>query len=296
MASRLIMAGLLISLLALGLLGAVSIAQSQETPSSSSTCDQVVRHTGFMDEEAIASVNETGSATSTVSNTVVTVEEATGFVRIKADNPNGYCVAYVVEISPEIVPAADLGVIDSNSGDVEASWRAVQNLSAGTVRTRVEFTLEPDSSATFAPSKARVKSLAWTGSAKESGISIASTVSGWWGSDVLDQRKYQIEPTESADSITVPLEDGEGNTVEEWIASYELEGRERDVTQDASAPVYYTASEGSVTFHFNDKRADVTFIADPTPVDKIGHSASSYFSGLGDVGDWIPLQIGRVPA
>lgn len=290
MATRLIMAVVLLAALAAPL-GAAPISSAQETPSASSACDQTARHDAFMTESAAVELNETGSTTSAVSNTRVVLEDAPAFVRVRADNPNGYCVAYVVEISPDIVPAADLGGVESNDERLEASWRAVQNLSSGTVRTQVEFTLGPGESATFAPSTVRVRSLSWTGEAKRTGTSVVSAVRDLWGSSVLEKRKYEIESTESSSSITIPLEDGKGREVEEWIASYELDGDRRAVSQDASAPVYYTESASSVTFHFNDKGAAVTFIAEPNTADKLSHSASSYWSGINDLERWLPLDV-----
>lgn len=254
---------------------------------TSEACDQEVRHDAFREPAAIEAVNETGQATSRARNTKVRVKDVPGFIRVHAANPNGYCVSYVVEISPEIVSPADLGTIESNNEEYEASWRAAQNLSSGAVYTRIELTLPPGSNATFAPSSVRVQSLSWTGEAKREGSGIVEDVKGWWGSSKLDQRTYEIEPTRNSSRITVPLA-RDGERIEEWHAAYELDGRTRTVTQDASEPVYYTESRDAVTFHFSDAASDatVTFTAEPTPVDKVSHSAESYLDGLLEGKSW----------
>lgn len=288
MASRLTYLMVAIMLLSLGALGAVELASSQETPAAE--CGQSVTHTGLMSSEAVAAFNESGEATSRLSNTVVTVEDAPAFVRLRVDNPNGYCVRFTVDVSPEIVPPADLGTVESNSGQLEASWRAVQNLSAGTVRTRVTFTVPANTNATFAPSTVRVRSLAWTGEVKKRGGSIFDSISDVFSDSALEKRRYTIEPTESSSAVTVPLEDA-GRSVDDWLATYQLDGSRRAVSQDASAPVYYTESRSSVTFHFNDKDATVTFVADPTAVDRLRQSASSYTSGLRGLSDWLPFTL-----
>lgn len=288
MATRLILlAVVLIATIAAGGVLTASLAGAQ------TACEQSVRHE-FKDADAVDAINNTGTATSRMRNTVVTIEEATGFLRVTADNPNGYCVAFDVEVTPEIVAAADLGTIDSNDGEREATWRAAQNLTSGDVHTRVEFSLGAGESATFAPSTVRVKSLSWTGNAKQTGGSIVSRVTEFWSSRELEQRKYTIAPTESADAVTVPLEDGD-RAVSEWIASYRVGDRSGvTVGQDASAPVYFTESGDAVTFHFNDKDASVTFIAEPSIVDRFSHSAHSYTAGITDVGSWLPLATGGI--
>lgn len=261
-------------------LGSSGVASGATT---SSTCDQEVRHDAFRETEAIESVNQTGEATSRVQNTKVRVKDVTGFVRLHAENPNGYCVRYVVEISPEIVSPADLGTVSSNDEEHEASWRAAQNLSTGEVRTRVEFSLPSGSNATFAPSSVRVESLSWTGAAKRKGNGALDGLREWWGTNKLDQREYVIEPTSDSSRITVQLTK-DGERIEEWQATYELDGKKRVVTQDARKPVYYTENRDTVTFHFSDRARDakVTFMAEPTPVDKVRFSADSYLSGLSE--------------
>lgn len=264
-------------------------AAGSSSTSTTAACETNASHGAFRTAAAIEAVNESGQAVSTVDNTRVTVEDVPGFVRLQADNPNGYCVSYTVELADDIVSAADLGSIESNDGATEASWRAAQNLSSGIVYTRVTFTLEPGENATFAPSSVRVKSLSWTGTAKRDGLAIVSSVKSLFGSEKLEETEYTIEPTESSSRVTVPLSSEDGRTVEEWHATYELDGETYPVGQDAAAPVYYTedGSGSSVTFAFNDKSASVEFVADPSWTDSAAYSARSYWSGFVEGKSWL---------
>lgn len=265
---------------------------------TSETCSQDVRHDAFRSQAAVDAFNETGQATSRLKNTKVRVKDATGFVRLRASNPNGYCVKYEVLISPDIVSAADLGTIESNEGEHDATWRAAQNLSSGAVYTRVTFTLPAGTNATWAPSSVRVESLSWTGSAKREGSGVLSGLEDFWGSSKLEKRKYEIEPTRNSSRITVPLE-RDGEKIEDWSARYELNGETRDVGTDASAPVYYSGGGESVTFHFSENATDatVTFIAEPTPVERASWSFDAWLSGWelgGDLLDSLPISTSPV--
>lgn len=270
-------------------------APTPAAASTSSSCNQTVTHDAFRTDAAIATVNETGEATSTVSNTDVKVKDVTGFVRLRASNPNGYCVTYEVEISPEIVSAADLGEIEGQTGNATASWRAEQNLTSGDVYTTVSFTLGPGESELFAPSSVRVESLSWTGEAKREGQGLWSSVTSLFGSSKLEQRRYEISPGNGSSRITVPLESTDGEEIEQWQATYSVNGETRPVSQDASAPVYYTESGSSLTFHFSSgavqDNATVEFVAEPTLVEQATYQGSSYASGWETIGDLLPFQI-----
>ena len=293
METRLTLAMVVSVLLVVASMGA-PVGRAEST--SSASCSTSVRHDVFRTDAGISTVNETGSATSTVENTKVTVVDDSAFIRLKASNPNGYCVRYVVEISPEIVEPADLGSVESNNGSVEADWRAAQNLSSGTVYTRVIVTLPAGTSAEFAPSNLRVKSLAWTGEAQKATGGLFSGLGSLFGGESkLEQRNYEIRAPNTSDATTVPLTN-EGNRIEEWQATFRLDGKTRPVSQDAAAPVYYSEGNGSVTFHFNNENAVVEFVAEPTFFDKAGHSWTSYWSSGSEVSEWLPFALVPSPA
>lgn len=283
---------LAVILLASTVVGSVALVSSAPAARATSADCTEVEH-NLRTSSAVDAVNQSGEAVSKVSNTEVRVRDTTGFVKLDAKNPNGYCVSYTVEIAPAIVSPADLGEVESNDEETSASWRAAQNLSSGDVYTRVTFTLGAGENATFAPSTVRVESLSWTGEAKNKSSGILSSLSSFdpFGSEKLEQRKYTISP-DNASRITVPLTDGNGSEIEEWYATYTVNGETRPVTQDASEPVYYSESSSSVTFHFSDEAvqngAEVEFTADPTFTDSISHSARSWLSGASEISDWIP--------
>lgn len=291
METRVILAPLLALLVASSLLVGAVVPRAS-AGSQTEECSQSVEHDVFRTASAIDAVNQSGEATSTVSNTEVRVEDVTGFIRLHAQNPNGYCVSYTVEISPEIVSAADLGEVDSLDDGRTASWRAEQNLTSGDVYTRVEFTLGPGANATWSPSSVRVQSLSWTGTAKNKSQGLISSLSSLLGESKLEQQQYTISPSGNASRVTVPLEH-DGEEIDEWQATYSLEGAKRPVDQDASQPVYYTESSSSVTFHFSDtaveENTSVAFTAEPGWLDKTRYSAESYWSGFELGRDLLPF-------
>jgi hypothetical protein len=283
---------------AVGLAAVVGVLATAPAPAAaaSPTCNQTVTHDAYRTSEAVGTMNETGEVTSTVSNTETRLEDVTGFVRLHASNPNGYCVQYSVEISPEVVSAADLGEIEGEGGNATASWRSAQNLSSGSVYTEITFSLEAGESALFAPSQARVTSLAWTGDARrESQGLISSITSLLGGGSKLEQRQYEISPTNGSSRITVPLESKNGTRIESWLATYSVNGETNPVEQDADAPVYYTESGSSVTFHFSkgavEDNASVSFTAEPSWLESAQYSVDSYASSWSSITDLVPFSI-----
>jgi hypothetical protein len=284
-----------LGVLVLGVAGVLATAPTSTAAAATQTCNQTVVHDAYRTTDAIATVNETGEAASTVENTRTRVEDVSGFVRLHASNPNGYCVQYQVEISPEVVSAADLGQIEGQDGNATASWRAAQNLTSGNVYTQVTFTLDAGESALFAPSSVRVKSLAWTGQAKRESQGFFSSVSSFFGDSKLEERQYEIRPTNGSSRITVPLESTNGQRIETWHATYTVNGESRPVSQEADAPVYYTDSGSSLTFHFSEgavaDNASVDFTAEPSYVEQAQFSAESYASSWSSFTDLLPFTV-----
>jgi hypothetical protein len=180
------------------------------TPAAASTqadCSNRVVYDAFRFDNATVDAAANGSATATAQNTVVRVEQATGFIRINATNPNGYCVEFRVNIAPSVVSPAELGDVDSNDGAYTAGWHAVRDLDRDEIYTQVVFTLPAGETASFAPSKLRVKSLAWTGTAKDTGGSWWESVSDYsFGEEEkLEKRTYRFSATNSTETITVSL-------------------------------------------------------------------------------------------
>ena len=278
---------------ALLVLASLSAAMPAAAQTDESTCETTVTHDAFRTDNATVTDATNGTASSTVDNTQVTVDTNVAFVHLSAQNPNGYCVEYTVEISPDAVDPADLGTIESNNGTESASWRAIHDFDTDETYTEVTFTLEPGESATFAPSKVRVASLKWTGTAKDKAAGVLGGIDLGVGSIFdggdLEQRKYTLTAdNESGDSVSVALSNSSlGKEVTEYQAVYRTseDGVWVPVETDTSAPVYKSESADGdvVTFHYNDLDAEVEFIANPSVVDKATHQYRAYMAGA----DWI---------
>lgn len=263
------------------------------TPSTPTECSNTVTYDAFRFDNATVSKAANDSATARAQNTEVTVEQATGFVRIKASNPNGYCVEVHVRLDEAIVAPAELGAVENNGGHVTAEWRAVRDFEREETYTEVVFTLPAATSATFAPSKLRVKSLSWTGTAKSEGASVWDkwTDVSWGDEPDLEQRTYTFSAQESTETITVSLrDDTTGREVEEWQAMYRSSNDSgwTPVSTDSSAPVFYReVDDHRVQFVFNDPSAEVRFTANPDTWDKADHQWESWWSGTNAVEEFI---------
>lgn len=252
-------------------------------------CETTVRHDAFRTDDATISEAQNGTATNTVDNTEVSIDTNVAFVHLSAKNPNGYCVRYVVEISPEVIDPADLGHIGANNGSEEATWRAIHDFEQDQTYTQVEFVLEGGEEATFAPSKLRVQSLQWTGTAKNasSGLLPDIGLSSIFGDDDgLEKRTYTLTPENNSDDrVSIALSNESlDREVSEYQAVYRTDDRGwTAVGTDTSDPVYKTESANGdvVEFRFNDPDAEVEFTANPTAVDKARHEYREYTSGIG---------------
>ncbi|QCC57197.1 hypothetical protein [Natrinema thermotolerans] len=263
----------------------VPAAATDEQPD----CETTVRHDAFRTDDATISEAQNGTATSTAENTEVSTDTNVGFVHLSATNPNGYCVRYVVEISPDVIDPADLGHIDANNGSETATWRALHDLETDETYTEVEFVLQPGEEATFAPSKLRVKSLKWTGDAKDatSGLlpNIDLGLGAIFGGGDLEQRTYTLTAdNNSEDRVSVALtNESADREISEYHAVYRTDDQGwTPVGTDTDDPVYKSESaEGDVVeFHFTDPGAEVEFTANPTVVDSARHQYRSYTSGI----------------
>lgn len=266
---------------------AVSATQAQDS------CGQSVTHS-FRTTVAIDAWNGSQSVASSEQNTDVTVSESTGFVRVAASNPNAYCVAYTVEIPPEIVRPADLGTVSSVNGTVEAQWQAIQNYSSGAEFTRVTFTLSQGTSVEFAPNKARVVSLAWATKARDTGQSILDTLSGFaLGDENLERRHYTIEG-QAGNRRVIPLTAPNGSgEVTNWQAEFRTPGGDwQPLGTETDAAVYYTKpSPDQVRLHFTED-AIVSWTANPSLTEKINHQMDGYaagWEGLGGLLESLPF-------
>ncbi|WP_324662409.1 hypothetical protein [Haloarcula sediminis] len=281
-----LLAGIVLVAMAMPTLGTVSATQTE------TSCDNTVTHDAFRFDNETISAASNGSATSTARNTEVRVEQSGGFVRVNATNPNGYCVAFTVELSAEIVDPAELGSIESNDGNLTADWHAVRDFEREETYTEVLVTVPPAGQTTIAPSNIRIKSLAWTGTAESAGDSLFDGLPSFGDDedeDGLQKRTYRYNATNTTDTITINLKnDSTDRTVTEWQAMYRLDQESdwRPVHTDSEDPVFYReVGDHRVQFVFNDPDAQLRFTANPTTFDKAKSSWESWWSGVGSIGD-----------
>jgi len=285
--------GVLVAVLLLAT-AAPTLAVPATATTTQSDCSTRVTYDAFRFDNATVAAAANGSATVRAQNTEVRVEQATGFLRINASNPNGYCVEFQVNIAPAIVSPAELGDVESTNGNRTAGWHAVHDFERDETYTQVVFTLGPGETATFAPSTVRVKSLSWTGEVKDTG-------SSWWESisnvsvgeeeEDLEKRTYRFSATNTAETVTISLQnESTGKVVEEWQAMYRTSNASswRPVSTDSQAPVFYRqVDDYRVQFVFNDADAEVRFTARPTRWDKVQHQWESWNAGTDVIDDFL---------
>ncbi|WP_123619172.1 hypothetical protein [Halorubrum sp. CSM-61] len=284
-----IIAVLLISATASGALAASTTdANTASQYSVEDTCQTEIAHDAFRaHNQTVSKLQNESKAQSTVDNTRVTVAETSGFYRVTGENPNGYCVGITVQVSEDAMPAAKIpGSIESNDGNHSATWDAIHDFNTSETYTEVTFVLPPDTTATFAPSEARVLSLSWASERTEKAQSVADRLTERFFDKDLEQRQYTLSP-DNEQEVTVPLKNpNTDEQVDEWQAMYTTDDEQswNTLTRESSEKVYITESdEQQVTFRFNDPEAEVRFTANPNFREKTEHEVREYLSGIPDL-------------
>lgn len=258
---------------------------------TNTTCTTVVQHDAFRDDnETVAALAESGSATATTQNTRVAITEDSGFYRVQMDNPNGYCVTLRVFVAARAMEPASLpGTVESTNGTTTATWEAVHDWNTSTTYTRIEATVPASTSVQFAPSAMRVKSLAWTSQQTSAAEGVLRRVkTGVFGEPTVTKRHYNLTADEGDVPVTytVRLRDPHsGAELEEYHALYTTDGETwTPVGTDTEAPVYLEeAQDGSaVRFTFTEP-ARVRFTANPSPIDDAQRQWRSYDSGIDQI-------------
>ena len=274
---------------------ATSTALAQEDDDRDTNCETVVVHDAFMeDQEAIDALANGSTVRSTEANTRVTLGENNTFYQVEGQNPNAYCVHFVVKVSDEAIPPAQLPAdIKSNDGEHEASWNAVHNFSSSETHTEIEFTLPAETTAKWSPQEMRIASIAWASESRDKASGLFDRlheIAG--GEDEVAQRKYDISANATGEQVTVPLENPRtGENIDKWTARYTTNDGETWHKLDTSAedPVYYSKpDDSSIRLTFNDPDARVKFVANPTRRDEIAEEWTMWKSGIKEIGDYMP--------
>ncbi|WP_135823082.1 hypothetical protein [Halostella litorea] len=282
-----VLAGLLVLSLVGGSALAVSGVGATDTTTTQS-CSTEILHDHFQSDTAISTFNDSGEVSSTKANTRVTVAETDAFYRVRADNPNGYCVAFTVRIAPEIIPATERGQVSSDSGNVSAEWHDVTNFDTDRTYTEITFVAPANSEVLFAPSKPTVVIPAWRDTQKREAQGILDRLENFnpFGNETLEKRHYQFSGTEANGSyVTVPLQNESTNqSIDEWQAVYRVSEDDpwRPIDTESDDPVFVREVDGKVQFVFNDKDAEVEFTANPDTSDTIRYETRSMRASFHD--------------
>lgn len=222
-----------------------------------------------------------GSATTRAENTLVTVEHASvldtkAFTRLTLENPNSYCVRYHVELAEEVVAPAELSRVDSIDGEHTATWRALYDSGRDESYTEVEVVVPGATTAVFAPSEARVKTLSWTGEASGILQRYLGDRDSW-----LESTHYSTELGDGQRRVTYRLDDPQsGETVDSYLMQYRVDGSDywRPMSTDTTDGVSYreTAVDGSPAVEVTSEQSvEVRLVAEPSAVDKARYEVGS---------------------
>jgi hypothetical protein len=260
--------------------------------SSNDECTDVV-HDGYLtDESYVGEYDNTSKISSTSENVKTSIEKTDAFVRVRAENPNAYCVDMTIKVHPDIIPPADVGDLSDTDGEVQSTWRNTHDFERDRSYTEIKFTLDADSSVLFAPNRIRVHTLAWKDEATSKSGIIDRITSPFGGEKDLEQRSYSLESANGSIQ-TVPLENGDGKSISDWQAVFRTnDGTWRPITTDSSDPAFYRVVDNgsAVQFHFDtdeyaDGQVEVQFTANPSDYDKAQYHFRSLSASWSDLTD-----------
>lgn len=282
---------LLTTALGVGALASASVVQGAET-----SCETVVVHDAYMeDQEAIDALANGSEVRSTERNTRVVLGENNTFYQVEGQNPNTYCVHFVVKVDSEAMPPAQLpAAIKSNDGEHEASWDAVHNFSSGETHTEIAFTLPPETTAKWSPHEMRIASIAWASESRDKARGLLDRFyQKVGGEDEVAKRKYDIAANTTGEQVTIPLENPKtGEDIDKWSARYTTNDGYtwHKLGTNAEDPVFYTKAQdgSSIRLTFNDPDARVKFVANPTRRDELEEEWTMWTSGLKEIGSKMP--------
>lgn len=279
-------------------LAGVAAGQSGDESGFQTThdCSTAIHYTEFRTDDAVVqSVNETGVGEVTKKNTRVRLVEPEAFYRVRATNPNTYCVEMTVEISQELMPLADLGEVESINGVTTARWTNVYSFENQSGYTELTFTVPANATVTFAPSKPTVFLPAWRDERAREAQGILDRVKSLnpfsSEDEPLKKRVYHFYGNQS-NSVTVRLDNPNSDErIKDWHAVYRLDKSNtwKPVDTDTTDPVYYRKpGENRVEFVMQNEKATVEFTANPTMKDDIVHDIRSYTRSWEDILQLIP--------
>jgi len=239
------------------------------------------------DQQTIDRANTSDGAAVTKQNTQATVSEGEGFVRAGFENPNSYCVEFTAELSEDVTTPSTLGTVSATDSDVDATWEATHDFEADETYTTVTAVVPAETTVLFTPSKLRVESLSWASQTKDTADTFREQLTEQLNlTPKLESRHYTLDG-ESGEMVTVDLEGPNGQTVEDWQATYQLRGDSdrTPLSEGSGSPVFYRSlsddngESKAIQITFNEA-GEVHFTAEPTVRDRAEYDITSYLSSL----------------
>jgi len=293
--------------------GAVAPAGATTSSQSSSTaaCSETVVHDWPLQNATAETFNNSSSVSQVTANTKVSIEHTDSFYRVRAENPNSYCVAFTVRVHEDIIPPTELGSISSVNGTTTGEWHDITEFESQRTYTEIEFTLRGGESAMFAPPEPAVLIPAWRDQQKREAEGILARVTSTLDfespfdddTENLKAKTYRFSKPNGSDYLTVRLDNRTTNqSIDDWYALTRGAGSDvpwDPITQESTAPVFYRTVDGGskLQFVFNNPNATVKFVANPEAGDKLDYDVESLQRSLYELKESLslPFTIGLSP-
>ncbi|WP_323677614.1 hypothetical protein [Halorubellus sp. PRR65] len=285
-------------------LGAVAPAgATTSSTSSTAACSEKVVHDWPLTNATAQTFNNSSSVDRVVANTKVSIEHTDSFYRVRAENPNAYCVHVTVRIHEDIIPPTELGSIASVNGTTTAEWHDITEFESQETYTEIKFTLSGGESAMFAPSEPAVLIPAWRDQQKREAEGFLAQVTSTFDfespfdddTEQLKSKTYEFSKPNGSDYLTVRLDNRTTNqTIDEWYALSRPAGSKAPwdpITQESDAGVFYRIVDGGskLQFVFNNPNATVRFVANPEAGDKLDYDVESLHRSLYELKESLSL-------
>jgi hypothetical protein len=277
------------SLFAFAIPATATTPAPENTQAAAEECSTTVEHDWPLRNATAEEYNNSSKVSDVVQNTKVTIEHTDGFYRVDAENPNGYCVNFIVRIHRDIIPPTELGTVSSVNDTTTAEWHDITDFESQDAYTEIEFSLGGGEQAMFAPSAPAVVVPAWRDERKREAKGVLAEIASLIDiespfdddTENLKTKEYTFSKPNDTDYVTVRLEnESTGQSIDDWYAVEREEDSSEPwnpVTQDSSSAVFYRiVDDGTkLQFTFNDPNTTVRFTANPEATDTFSYELES---------------------
>ncbi|WP_227134588.1 hypothetical protein [Halorubellus salinus] len=282
-----------------------------QSSSTTAACSEEVVHDWPLTNATAETFNNSSSVSQVKANTKIRIEHTDSFYRVRAQNPNSYCVHFTVRIHADIIPPTELGSLKSVNGTTTGEWHDITEFDSQRTYTEIEFTLSGGESAMFAPSEPAVLIPAWRDQQKREAEGLLARVTSTLDfespfdddTEDLKAKTYRFSKPNGSDYLTVRLDNRTTNqSIDEWYALSRPAGSEAPwdpITQESDAGVFYRTVDGGskLQFVFNNPNATVKFVANPEAGDKLDYDVESLQRSLYELKESLslPFILGFAP-